>query len=230
MSQGLATPQALQSLSKDHLLKEGMPSSAYLRVIGSNTATDLALNFVATVFKAYLKEQSIDHLLTTLKRGGIKDVVVFFPNNKRTAAAVEGHFKSNDLPQIAEWYGKRKTAAAKENITQGLKEMLENDPPAEVSALGMLARHVLIIGLQIIKFLKQAQTESTMPEGDFLQVVWLGLMSSVDWSAKADQIDATAAKEVANFAPILEPFCTNARTQVSLIKPSKCTATTTPGS
>ncbi|KZO98812.1 ARM repeat-containing protein [Calocera viscosa TUFC12733] len=184
MSQGLANPICLQSLSKEHLLKE-----------------DLALTFVTTVFKTYLREQSIDHLLATLKRGGVRDVVVFFPNNKRTAAAVEAYFNSNDLPQLAEWYSKRKTAAAKENITQGLKEMLDGEENP----------------LEIVKFLKQSQTESTMPEGDFLSIVWHGLMSSIDWSSKAEQIDTTVTREVANFTTILEPFCTSARTQVALI-------------
>jgi len=184
MSQGLASATGLQSLSKEHLLKE-----------------DLALTFVTAVFKTYLREQSIDHLLTTLKRGGVRDIIVFFPHNKRSAAIVEGHFRSNGLPQIADWYSKRQTAAAKENVSQGLKEMLDGGDPLT----------------EIVKFLQQAQKESPMPEADFLHIVWHTLMSSIDWSTKADQIDATVAKEVTDFTPVLEPFCTSPKTQVSLI-------------
>jgi len=42
-------------------------------------------------------------------------------------------------------------------------------------------------------------------------------MASVDWSARPDQIEGLALREVSRFAPILEPFCSNAKTQVALI-------------
>jgi len=57
-----------------------------------------------------------------------------------------------------------------------------------------------------------------MPEESFINVIWQGLMGTVDWSsARADQVDALALKEVTNFTPILEPFCTGPKTEVALI-------------
>jgi len=89
------------------------------------------LNFITTVFRVYLKDQSMDHLSGALRRGGIKDVMAFFPINKRTPIAVEGYFKAAGLPQVADWYAKRQTAVVKENTTKGLKDMMEAEESQE---------------------------------------------------------------------------------------------------
>jgi hypothetical protein len=42
-------------------------------------------------------------------------------------------------------------------------------------------------------------------------------MASVDWSARPDQIENLALREVGKFSPILEPFCNGPKTEVALI-------------
>jgi len=184
IAQGLASASCLQALTKDHLVKN-----------------DVSLGIVTLVFRAYLSEQSMESLSSTLKKGGVKDVLEFLPVNKRDGKAFDAHFKAEGLPQVAEWFTKRQNAMVKDQLVKTVKEMSDNEDSAE----------------EIVAHIKQVQEESPIPEGELVQSIWQGLMASVDWSARPDQIEGLAIREIGNFSPILEPFCTNAKTQVALI-------------
>lgn len=122
----------------------------------------------------------MDHLSATLKRGGIKDLLAFFPPNKREGKHLEEHFKKEGLPQVADWWAKKQYAVVKEGIISDLSEMLENEAPAE----------------QVVASIKARQDESPIPEIELIQCIWSGLMGSVDWSARPDQIEGLALREV----------------------------------
>ncbi|CAL1707148.1 unnamed protein product [Somion occarium] len=184
LAQGLISAACLQALTKDHLVKN-----------------DVSVSVVTVVFRAYLGEQSIDHLAATLRRGGIKDLLAFFPPNKRQDKALDEHFRAAGLPQVAEWWTKRQYAALKDGIISTLKEMLANEDS-----------HA-----DIIAAIKAKQGEGPLPENELVQCIWQGLISSVEWSARQDQNEALAIREIGDFAEILEPFCNGAKTEVALI-------------
>lgn len=73
----------------------------------------------------------MDHLSAALKRGGIRDLLVFFPATKRDAKALEGHFKAANLPQVADWYAKKQSVANKDGLIKELQELCEKEEPAE---------------------------------------------------------------------------------------------------
>ncbi|KAI0355674.1 eukaryotic translation initiation factor 5C [Trametes cingulata] len=184
MAQGLASASCLLSLTKDHLVKN-----------------DLSANVIVLVFRSYLSAQPMEHLAATLKRGGVKDLLAFFPENKRDDKNVDEHFRKAGLPQVAEWWTKRQYASLKENIVKQLKDMLENgDSHADIVAA-----------------IKTQQEEQPLPETELVSCIWQGLISSVDWSARQDQNEALALREITNFADILEPFCNGPKTEVALI-------------
>jgi len=184
ISQGLANATCLQSLTKDHLVKN-----------------DVGINVLTIVFKAYLVDQSMDHLSASLKRGGIKDLLAFFPPNKREGKYLDEHFKKAGLPQVAEWWAKKQYAVVKEGIIKDLGEMRDQEETPE----------------QVIAAIKTRQEESPIPETELVHCIWQGLLSSVDWSARPDQIEGLALREVTKFAPILEPFCQTGKEQIALI-------------
>ncbi|EJD37513.1 ARM repeat-containing protein [Auricularia subglabra TFB-10046 SS5] len=188
MATGLTGAGVLQSLTKEHLIKD-----------------DVSLNLLTRIIRAYLSEQNVDHLATTLRKGGIKDLTLFFPPNKRTATHLQDHFKENGMPQVAEWWAKRQTVGARQELISKLKEMYENDEAPEA----------------IIETVKAWQTEHPGALADtdaLISSIWQAMMASVDWSgARPDQIEALALREVKKFAPVLEPFCTTAKTQVALV-------------
>jgi hypothetical protein len=78
--------------------------------------------------------------------------------------------------------------------------------------------------------------ERPLPEAELVASLWQGLMAQVDWSARPDQIEGLALREVSvrcttqlahhiadhlyimqRFAPIIEPFCPGPKTEVALI-------------
>jgi hypothetical protein len=101
--------------------------------------SDVSINVVTLIFRAYLVDQSMDHLSGTLKKGGVKDLLAFFPPNKRHGKALEEHFKQENLPQVADWWSKKQYAVVKEGIVKELKELCEREEsPEQVSPLMVL--------------------------------------------------------------------------------------------
>ncbi|KAM6502290.1 hypothetical protein JOM56_002267 [Amanita muscaria] len=184
LSQGLANGSCLQSLTKDHLVKN-----------------DLAINLLTLIIRAYLNDQTMEHLSATLKRGGVKDLLAFFPPNKREGKYLEEHFKKENLLSVSEWWAKKQYAVVKDDLVKELKDLCEKGESTET----------------IVGAIKSRQEETTIPETELVHCIWHGLMSLIDWSARADQIEGLALREVGKFASILEPFCTGPKTQVTLI-------------
>ncbi|KXN90608.1 Basic leucine zipper and W2 domain-containing protein 1-A [Leucoagaricus sp. SymC.cos] len=197
IAQSLATAGCLLSLTKDHLVKN--------RTCGNSTHhlqyLDVSINILTLIFRAYLTDQSMDHLSATLKRGGIKDLLAFFPPNKRETKTLEEHFRKVGLPQVADWWSKKQYAVLKDGLVKELTDLVERQESAE----------------NIVSAIKARQDESPIPDADLIQCIWQGCMSNVDWSARPDQIEGLALREVGKYAPILEPFCNGAKTQVTLI-------------
>ncbi|THH21336.1 hypothetical protein EW146_g186 [Bondarzewia mesenterica] len=184
LAQGLASAACLQSLTKDHLIKN-----------------DIAVNVLTVIFRAYLAEQSMESLAGALKRGGVKDLTAFFPVNRRDDKVLDEHFRKEGLPQVAEWWTKKQHALIKEEIVKVVRDNYERDEsPAN-----------------IVTAVKAVVEERPLPEAELITCLWQGLMSGVDWSARADQIEGLALREVTKYAPVLEPFCNGAKTEVALI-------------
>ena len=59
---------------------------------------------------------------------------------------------------------------------------------------------------QIIATVKARQEETPVPETELVHCIWHGLMSSVDWGARPDQIEGLALREVGVSIPILMTF------------------------
>ncbi|KAI0341974.1 eukaryotic translation initiation factor 5C [Trametopsis cervina] len=184
ISQGLAHAGCLLSLTKDHLVKN-----------------NISVDVITIVFRAFLAEQSMEHLATALRKASVKDLLAFFPPNNRQDKNVDEHFRKAGLPQVADWWTKKQYAALKEGIVSTIKEALSNDEP-----------HA-----DIVAGIKTQQAERPLPDTELIQCIWQGLIASIDWSARQDQNDALAIREVGNFADILEPFCNGAKTEVALI-------------
>jgi len=87
---------------------------------------DVAADVIAIVFRTYLAEQTIDHLASTLKKGGIKDLLLFFPPNKREDKVLDEFLRKQGLVQVADWWTKKKYAILKEEVIKAIREHLEN--------------------------------------------------------------------------------------------------------
>ena len=122
----------------------------------------------------------MEHLAGTLKRGGVKDLLLYFPANKRDPKTLDEFFRKEGLPQVAEWWNKKQTALIKESVTKDLTEMIERGDSNEI----------------VISAIKTILEETPLPESELIQCIWQGLMASVDWSTRPDQIEGLALREV----------------------------------
>lgn len=152
ISQGLANASCLTALTKDHLVKNGAQLVHKLSRL-LNHISDVSVGVVTLVFRAYLVDGSMDHLAAALKRGGVKDLLAFFPPNKRDAKTLEDHFKKEGLTPVAEWWAKKQYAVVKEEIVKDLREMGENeDSTDQVSQFHMIYTLVFFLILYCIDY------------------------------------------------------------------------------
>ncbi|KAG0255339.1 hypothetical protein DFQ27_006301 [Actinomortierella ambigua] len=182
---GLASLVVLNVLFKEHLVKEG-----------------LSLQFVTTVFKTYLGEQTVEQFGQNLSRSGMSDRLLdFFPPNKRDENAFARHFEAEDMKQLVAFHNRKQVAMRKENIIETIKTLLEEGKLAECLA-----------------YLKTQVKESGLPEPELISLVWIGVMASVDWGTRADQIDNMILKQVNQYSKLLKSFCTSPKTEIALLQ------------
>jgi hypothetical protein len=94
---------------------------------------DIAVNVLTAILRSYLAETTMDHLASALKKGGIKDLITFFPPNRRSDSVLDAHFRGAGLPQVADWWTRKQNALIKEEIVKAIKEALEReDQPTDV--------------------------------------------------------------------------------------------------
>jgi hypothetical protein len=141
LSQGLASAACLQSLTRDHLVKNGTSTPSLLSLslpdssfrASAPSSADLAVNVLTVILRSYITETSMDYLASALKKGGIKDLLTFFPPNRRSDSILDAHFRGAGLPQVADWWTRKQNAIIKEEIAKAVKEALErDDQPSDV--------------------------------------------------------------------------------------------------
>nr|ODN99837.1 hypothetical protein L204_02277 [Cryptococcus depauperatus CBS 7855] len=162
---------------------------------------NIALNFLTSFIRIYTLRQPIDQFGSLLRRSGLKDILEVFPLQVRDKKHLDEHFKKENLQTVVDWYAKLALGEVKEEIIQEVKRLINDDEPVD----------------QIIEALKTQKAEKNAGETDFCEWIWLGLMKTVDSTARADQIDSFVVSHVNRYAPILETFCQSAKAQVGLI-------------
>jgi hypothetical protein len=107
-------PKCLPSLTKDHVVKD-----------------QVALSFLTQFFRIYLQRQTIDHLAATMRRSGLRDVLLIFPSNMRDKASLDAHFKKEGLPQIVDWYAKVALSEIREETKSAVARMINDEDSNE---------------------------------------------------------------------------------------------------
>ena len=87
----------------------------------------LSLSVITNVFRAFLADQTMEQLSSALRKGGIKDLLLFLPINKRDPKLLEEHFKKAGLSQVAEWFIRKQSAAARDSIVKTFKELCDDE-------------------------------------------------------------------------------------------------------
>lgn len=142
------------------------------------------------------------NLTRSLRKGGIDDILDFFPPPRRSIAELGLHFKKAGLDGLAEYYQKQRSASVAKDTLSQLKELVATNAPTE----------------EILAFLKEQSQRGAVSEGDFVTVVWDGLMSAIDLeSVPVEQLADAVLKEVKSDEPILTEYAKSAKAQIGLI-------------
>ncbi|XP_047316264.1 protein krasavietz-like [Impatiens glandulifera] len=183
---GLPPETVFQPLLKDNLVAKG-----------------LVLLFVTDFFKDYLIDNSLDDLISILKRGKMEDNLLdFFPSSKRTAEAFSEHFSKEGLVSLVE-YNEKKIFEVK------LKEMKSTltTQIAEESEIS-----------DVIETVKQHVKDAKLPDFEVVKILWDVIMDAVQWSGKNQQQNANSAlRQVKTWASLLNAFCTTGKLELELI-------------
>lgn len=108
------SPRCLQSLAKDHVVKDGV-----------------GLDFLTSFIRSYLAKGNVDTLGSTLRRSGLKDIALVFPPSSRDRKHLEEHFKKEGLGQINEWYAKIAMGEMKDQTIVGIEQMINDEESNE---------------------------------------------------------------------------------------------------
>ncbi|CAI2182119.1 10440_t:CDS:2 [Funneliformis geosporum] len=185
-SSQMTSINVLTVLFKEHLVKEG-----------------LSLQFVTAAFKAYLGEQNIDHLGSSLKKAGIDNKLLeFFPPNKRDEEYFARYFEAEEMKQLVEYHSQKQKNSMKEQTIEHVKDMLQADNNTQ----------------DVVSYLKQRIKEGNWQESDFVQIVWDALMRAVDWSTRPEMIENQASRQVKKNAAILAAFASNPKSELALLQ------------
>eukprot|EP01018_Ginkgo_biloba_P025121 Gb_06709 [translate_table: standard] len=183
---GLPPETVFQPLLKDNLVAKG-----------------IVLSFITDFFKEYLVDNSLDDLITLLKRGKMEDNLLdLFPMQKRTTEAFAEHFSKEGLGALVDYN-------AKKIFDVKLKEM-------KTALTTQIADNTDIT--EVIETMKQRHRESNLPDLEVVRILWDAIMDAVQWSGKNQQQNANSAlRQVKTWAELLNTFCTTAKLELELM-------------
>lgn len=168
ISMGLVSSSVLSTLQKEHLVKN-----------------DVALHFIEAVFRTYLTEQSVDQLGSTLRKGGIKEPLMFFPQTRRSQPGlVSNHFRSVGLTQVADYFQRRALKEARDAVLNRVREMRGADLDESEKASDQ----------DVLDYLKEQRERRGLAIEDMVPLVWDSLIAVIPWGES--NTDAQALKEV----------------------------------
>ncbi|XP_077996916.1 eIF5-mimic protein 2-like [Glandiceps talaboti] len=113
LAYGRTPATILESLYRDHLVKEG-----------------LSLEFVTVTFVIWNQEKDINHIATALKRAGLENKLLeLLPQSKRTSEYFANHFNKVGLEKLVTYMELQRTAGSKKELAKELSEMMEHGEP-----------------------------------------------------------------------------------------------------
>ncbi|XP_073039753.1 uncharacterized protein [Primulina eburnea] len=183
---GLPPETVFQPLLKDNLVAKG-----------------IVLTFITEFFKEYLVDNSLDDLISILKRGKMDDNLLdFFPSGKRTPEALSEHFTKENLLLVAEYYEKKMFETKLKEMKSALTSQIAEE--ADVS--------------EVIETVKQHVKDAKLPDVEVVRVLWDVMMDAVQWSGKNQQQNSNSAlRQVKTWAELLNAFCTTGKLELELM-------------
>ncbi|KAF9661378.1 hypothetical protein SADUNF_Sadunf19G0062600 [Salix dunnii] len=183
---GLPPETVFQPLLKDNLVAKG-----------------IVLSFITDFFKEYLVDNSLDDLISILKRGKMEENLMdFFPSAKRSAEGFSEHFSKEGLIPLVEYNEKKIFEVKLKEMKSALTTQIAEE--ADMS--------------EVIDTVKQRVKDAKLPDIEIVRILWDVLMDAVQWSGKNQQQNANSAlRQVKTWAELLNTFCINGKLELELM-------------
>jgi uncharacterized protein (DUF4415 family) len=183
----------------------GLPAETVFQPLLKDTlvAKGIVLNFVTDFFNEYLVENSLDDLISILRRGKMDDKLLeFLPPTKRTTESFAEHFTKAGLTALVE-YNERKIFEVK---LKEIKAVLTSQVTEEINVD------------EVTEMVKQQVKDAKLPETEVVHVIWDGIMNAVQWSGKNQQQNSNAVlRQVKTWAPLLNTLCSTGNMEMELM-------------
>ena len=82
----------------------------------------MAADVIAIIFRTYNSRLSVDHLVSALRKGGVEDLSMFFPPNKRGDKDICNFFRKREMNQVADWWTRRRYLILKQRVVKAVRE------------------------------------------------------------------------------------------------------------
>lgn len=195
------------AMARIFVLKIGvLPERVLLPLLNDRmVAKGTILAFVTDFFVDFLATESIDELVSLLKKAKMDDrLPEFFPPSQRTPEMLNTHFKEHKLDALVEYNSLKVAEKHLSELAGQLTEMVAADAPLPVA--------------DCIAFCKARRDEWALPDAEVVKVLWSTLIGVVPLGGKnAQQITAAIQKQMRTYQKLLATFTTTARAEAALL-------------
>lgn len=180
-----------------------IPTAVLSKVLQDHLIKDgIALDFIIIVFKTWLGEKDSTLVWASLRKAGLDSRLMdFFPISKRSIENLNTTFKSNGLSQLLDYLKAQENQSVKKELQQQVGQLLKDG--AQVK--------------EIIPVVKEHMKKYSLPEQEVSVLLWMTLMSMIEWNKKEELVPEQAVKHLRQYSPLLSTFTRNAKSELALL-------------
>uniref|UniRef100_A0A2L2XXX0 Basic leucine zipper and W2 domain-containing protein 1 n=1 Tax=Parasteatoda tepidariorum TaxID=114398 RepID=A0A2L2XXX0_PARTP len=162
----------------------------------------IALEFIIEVFKTWLNERDSNAIWASLRKAGLDSrLLEFLPLSKRSIDFMSETFKTHGLPQLVDYLKAQENKSVRKELQQQVGELLQNNASVE----------------EVISIVKEQMKKYALPEHEVTILLWMSLMSIVDWNKRQELVSDQAIKHLRPYTALLAAFTTSNRAELALL-------------
>ncbi|GFU04647.1 basic leucine zipper and W2 domain-containing protein 1 [Nephila pilipes] len=200
------TPEQREKLAKVSaiLLAGGQISAGVLAKVQQDhlVKDGIALEFVIEVFKTWLGEKDSNAVWASLRKAGLDTKLLeFLPTSKRSIEFLSETFKSHGLTQLTDNLKAQENKSVKKELQQQVVELLKESTSVD----------------EIICHVKDQMKKNGLPEHEVVVLLWISLMTSVDWNKRQELVHEQAIKHLRQYTSLLSAFTSSTKAELALL-------------
>uniref|UniRef100_A0A671U6Z8 Basic leucine zipper and W2 domains 1 n=1 Tax=Sparus aurata TaxID=8175 RepID=A0A671U6Z8_SPAAU len=158
--------------------------------------------FAVKLFKSWLSEKDISSVATSLRKVGMDNrLMELFPANKRSCEHFSKYFTDAGLKEISDFARNQQSIGARKELQKELQEQMARGDPLK----------------DIIAYVREEMKKNNISEQTMIGLIWLSVMSSVEWNKKEELVTEQAIKLLKQYSPLLKAFTSQGLSELTLL-------------